>query len=183
MNKEEKVVLVDKSGQALYNSGCILSMPKLEAHKKGIRHLAVSIFLFNSQDQLLLQQRSFTKYHSAGKWSNTCCTHPRTNEEPVEAAQRRLSEEMGMQADIKEAFTFSYMADVGSGLIENEFDHIFIGHTEVEPIPDPAEVCDWIWAVPEQLDQDILNNKIKYAAWFLKLWPELKKYLRLRLDS
>ena len=86
---EKKVVLVDKSGNQ------IGLMPKLEAHQKGILHRAFSIFLFNSKNQILLQKRSLIKYHSAGLWTNTCCSHPRDGEDIIEAGKRRIFEEMG----------------------------------------------------------------------------------------
>jgi isopentenyl-diphosphate delta-isomerase len=177
MSNDEQVVLVDPQGQALRYGQQIVSMPKLEAHQKGFRHLAVSVFIFNPRGQLLLQQRALSKYHSPGKWSNTCCTHPKIQETPIAAAQRRLVEEMGIRAEIDEVFTLAYRAEVGEGLVENEFDHIFIGQSEVKPNPDPLEVSSWEWISMPQLEHDMRLNPSKYTVWFRILWLELKKYL------
>ena len=167
LNTEEKVVLVDPQGRVIPVDGGIATMPKMEAHLKGVKHLAVSVFIFNSHGQLLLQQRALSKYHSPGRWSNSCCTHPRVQEEPLAAAQRRLSEELRMRVDLNEVFTFSYFSDVGQGLTENEFDHVFIGRSEKTPDPDPEEVGDWQWVDPSELDLDIQRNQSKYTTWFL----------------
>jgi isopentenyl-diphosphate delta-isomerase len=180
MNNEEQIVLVDSQGQTLLDEGQIVGMPKLEVHQKGIRHLAISVFIFNSRGRLLLQQRALTKYHSPGKWSNTCCTHPRIQETPSQAAHRRLSQEMGITTALEEGFTFSYWAEVGDGLVENEFDHIFIGHHETEPVPDPEEVHSWRWISPGELQKDLAENESKYAIWFQILWPQVKRHLKLQ---
>jgi isopentenyl-diphosphate delta-isomerase len=179
MNNEEQIVLVDSQGQTLLDKGQIVSMPKLEVHQKGIRHLAISVFIFSSQGRLLLQQRAMTKYHSPGKWSNTCCTHPRILESPLQAADRRLYQEMSITTILEEAFTFSYWAEVGDGLVENEFDHIFTGRYDAQPLPDPEEVHSWSWISPEELQNDLMANEAKYTIWFQILWPQVKRHLRL----
>lgn len=180
MNNEEQIVLVDSQGRTLLEKGQIVSVPKLEAHQKGIRHLAISVFIFSSEGRLLLQQRALTKYHSPGKWSNTCCTHPRILETPFQAAYRRLSQEMGITTVLEEGFTFSYWAEVGDGLVENEFDHIFVGQYETEPVPDPEEVHSWRWISPGELQNDLNENEGKYTIWFQILWPQVKRHLKLR---
>jgi isopentenyl-diphosphate delta-isomerase len=175
---KESVVLVDSSGQELLNStGAVRTMDKMEAHRKGALHRAVSVFVFNEAGELLLQQRAFTKYHSPGKWSNACCTHPRLNETPLKAAGRRLKEEMGLECSLTEVLTFMYKADVGGGLAENEFDHVFISRCDQIPQPDPEEVCDWKWASPELVQKDIQNNPDSYTVWFCFLFPAIQKYL------
>jgi isopentenyl-diphosphate Delta-isomerase len=180
MNNEEQIVLVDSQGKTLLENGVIVSMPKLEVHQNGIRHLAVSVFIFDSQGRLLLQQRALTKYHSPGKWSNTCCTHPRILETPLQAADRRLFQEMGFTTKLEESFTFSYWAEVGDGLVENEFDHIFIGHYETEPVPNPEEVHSWRWISPDEMQKDLTENEVKYTIWFQILWPQVKRRLKLQ---
>jgi len=97
----EKVILVDKDDRT------VGLMEKMEAHEKGLLHRAFSVFVFNSNGELMLQQRAFSKYHSPGLWTNTCCSHPGENEETINAAHRRLKEEMGFDCKIKEIFSFT----------------------------------------------------------------------------
>ncbi len=178
MNKEERVILVDEQGVPLAEGGQIVSISKLEAHQRGIRHLAVSVFIFSSQGHLLLQQRALTKYHSPGMWSNSCCTHPRMGESPLQAAERRLAQEMGISPAITQAYTCSYCVAVGDGLIENEFDHVFIGYSDLEPNINPEEAAGWRWISVPELEAEMRKNKSGYAVWFQILWPETKKYIK-----
>ena len=116
---EERVILVDK------NDLEIGTMGKQEAHVTGNLHRAISVFIFNSKGEILLQQRAIAKYHSGGLWSNACCTHPRQGEGTEETAKRRLDEEMGMKCDLEFRFSFIYKAKLINGLFEHEFDHVF----------------------------------------------------------
>ena len=127
----EYVVLVDA------HDNQIGLMEKQAAHVNPTLHRAFSIFIFNSKGEMLLQQRALTKYHTPGLWTNTCCSHPRDGESLEQATKRRLMEEMGMECDLKEVFSFIYKADVMQGLIEHEFDHVFIGTTDATPIINP----------------------------------------------
>lgn len=158
---EEKVVLVDKSGNQ------IGLMPKLEAHQKGILHRAFSIFLFNSENQILLQKRSLIKYHSVGLWSNTCCSHPRDGEDIIDAGKRRLYEEMGIKTELKKEFEFTYNVVLENGLTEHEFDHVLIGNFNGTPILNKDEVEDWKWMSLEEIEKDINENKEDYTVWFV----------------
>ena len=97
----EHVILVDEHDKALG------TIPKMEAHTKGLLHRAFSVFIFNNKGQLLMQQRALNKYHSAGLWTNTCCSHPRNNESTIDAAQRRLKEEMGIECTLEKKFDFN----------------------------------------------------------------------------
>jgi isopentenyl-diphosphate delta-isomerase len=106
---------------------------KLKIHRNGLLHRAFSIFIFNSQGELLLQQRARNKYHSAGLWSNTCCGHPHPGEEITFAAKRRLKTEMGLTCQLTGVGSLIYRADVGDHLVEYEFDHLFIGYSDLEP--------------------------------------------------
>jgi len=158
---EKKVVLVDKSGNQ------IGLMPKLEAHQKGILHRAFSIFLFNSENQILLQRRSLIKYHSAGLWTNTCCSHPRDGEDIIDAGKRRLYEEMGIKTELKKEFEFTYKEVLGNGLTEHEFDHVLIGNFNGNPILNKDEVEDWKWMSLEEIKKDINENQEDYTVWFV----------------
>jgi len=158
---EKKVVLVDK------NDNQIGLMPKMEAHQKGILHRAFSIFIFNSENQILLQKRSSNKYHSGGLWTNTCCSHPRDGENIINAGKRRLSEEMGINTDLIEAFQFTYKAKLENGLIEHEYDHVLIGEFNGEPILNKDEAEDYRWASLEEIKKDINQNEKDYTVWFI----------------
>jgi len=156
----EQVVLVDENDVA---TGM---MPKLEAHEKGVLHRAFSVFIFNLNGDMLLQQRAFGKYHSAGLWSNACCSHPRPGEQVYDAAIRRLYEEMGIKCRIKEVFSFIYEAQLENGLTEHEFDHVFIGLSDDEPKIDSAEVAGWRYIEHDQLMAEIKDHPENYTEWF-----------------
>ena len=149
------------------NGNRIGSIGKLEAHQKGVLHEAFSIFIFNKNGELLLQRRNLEKYHSGGLWTNTCCSHPSVGEDLSVAVHRRLQEEMGFDTDLKEIFSFKYLADnVGNNLTENELDHVFVGFVDgVVVNPDPKEVAEYKWITMEELEQDISNYPEKYTAW------------------
>jgi isopentenyl-diphosphate Delta-isomerase len=164
---EEKVVLVD----ALDNE--IGTQEKLLAHREGNLHRAISVFLFNDQGQMLLQQRAFLKYHSGGLWSNTCCSHPRPKETPLHAAQRRLFEEMGIRCKLEKILDFTYRAELDQNLIEHEFDHVFVGQFNGEPKPNPDEAHAWQWMGIGELERDVAENPGRYTAWFKIIWHKV----------
>ena len=148
------------------------------AHRLGVLHRAVSVFIFNDDCELLLQKRAIAKYHSSEKWSNTCCTHPLPGEAPLVTAQRRLSEEMNLRTSLTEVFTFLYKADVGNGLIENEFDHVFFGTSNNSPNPDPDEVSDWNWITIGELKQELLINPTKFSPWLRQCFNSVSSVSR-----
>ena len=133
----EEVILVDENDRELG------FMEKMEAHEKALLHRAFSIFVFNKKGDLMIHQRAFSKYHSGGLWTNTCCSHPRKNESVEQAAHRRLMEEMGMTCSVDFQFKFTYKASFNNGLIEHECDHVFFGITDDLPGPNPSEVDDF----------------------------------------
>ena len=102
--KEEQVILVNQDNEQ------IGTMPKMEAHEKAVLHRAFSVFIVNDNGDIMLQQRAASKYHSPLLWTNTCCSHQRVGESNIEAGKRRLQEEMGFQAELKELFSFIYKA-------------------------------------------------------------------------
>ena len=168
---EEKVVLVDKKD---FQLGL---MPKLEAHRKGVLHRAFSVFVFNSSKLLLMQKRSSLKYHSPGLWTNTCCSHQRDGESTVDAAKRRLNEEMGLNVDLKETFSFIYKANLENGLIEHEFDHVLVGFTDFNPDINTNEVEDWKWIDLSFLELDLDKNPNIYTEWFKIIFKKVKGYI------
>ena len=155
----EQVILVDEND---HETGLML---KLEAHQKGFLHRAFSVFIFNSKGELLLQKRALNKYHSAGLWSNTCCSHPRPGESIHDAANRRLREEMGLSCEINPAFGFIYKADLDNDLIEHEYDHVFIGTSDVGPVINKDEVAKSKYIDIQSLTEDMVKNPDSYTAW------------------
>jgi len=153
------------------------TMEKMEAHRNPNLHRAFSIFLFNSQDKMLLQQRSFSKYHSGGLWTNTCCSHPRPGEETITAAKRRLTEEMGLDANIHFAFEFIYQAAFDNGLYEYEYDHVYIGIYNGPINPNPAEAAGYCYKSITEIKADLQLNPQLYTAWFKIALPKLEEYL------
>ena len=144
---------------------------------EGWLHRAFSIFVFDSCGRLLLQRRASHKYHSGGLWSNTCCSHPRPGEALEDAVQRRLVEEMGFQCELHPAFHFVYRADVGRGLIEHELDHVFIGHSDAEVVPNAEEVSDWTWSSPEEVLADVSARPSRYTFWFRHIVDRTLSYV------
>ncbi len=157
---DNEVILVDLNDQP------IGTMEKMEAHEKALLHRAISVFIFNNDGLWLLQQRTFDKYHSKGLWTNTSCSHPFPGEDSLAAANRRLSEEMGMRADLKEIFSFTYKQELENGLTEHEFDHVFVGYTNELPQPNPDEVMDYKYFSTNELLQDVKLNPDNYTVWF-----------------
>ena len=167
----EYVVLVDE----LDNK--VGLMEKMEAHINPTLHRAFSIFIFNSKNEMLLQQRALSKYHTPGLWTNTCCSHPRDGESLHDATKRRLQEEMGMQCELKEAFSFIYKADVMQGLVEHEFDHVFIGTSDDLHIINKDEVESFRYDTVENIKADIERNPQNYTAWFKIAFDKLLETL------
>jgi len=154
-----QVVLVDRQDREVGVE------EKMRAHVLGHLHRAVSVFVFNSSGELLLQRRARGKYHCAGAWSNTACGHPETGESPATAAARRLREEMGIACPLNGGGTFVYCLPVGAGLVEHEFDHLFYGYSDDAPAPDPAEVSEWRWVDPATLASDLRERPAEYTPW------------------
>lgn len=158
---EPQVVTVDERGVP---TG---TMPRDAAHRgPGVRHLAVSVMVRNSEGRLLLQRRAHQKALFAGLWSNTVCTHPLPGESPVDAASRRLAEELSIRCDLTPMGTFSYQAsDPVSGLSENELDHVFLGCSDAAPTPDPEEVADVRWILPSELEAELERAPERFSPW------------------
>ncbi len=158
--KNEYVILVDE------HDNPIGLKEKMAAHDGPHLHRAFSAFIFNSQGELLLQQRAASKYHSPSLWTNTCCSHPRQGESVIEAASRRLKEEMGMQCDLKEIYSFLYQAKVGNDLTEHEFDHVLTGTSDDMPKINPDEVRDYRYMTIDDIKKDLVQHPESYTEWF-----------------
>lgn len=159
----DQVILVDRNDRALD------AMPKLEVHRRGCRHRAISVIIRDSCGRLLLQQRAAGKYHSAGLWTNTCCSHPRPDELAIDAASRRLVEEMGVITLLRPLFTMRYRAQLSNRLIEHEFVHLFGGISDKLPKPAPSEVARWRWMSWHDVQRDIDLRPQTYTVWFRKI--------------
>lgn len=157
---KEKVILVNEKDEQ------IGLMEKIEAHEKALLHRAFSVFVFNDKNELMIQQRAHSKYHSPGLWTNTCCSHQREGESNIEAGKRRLQEEMGFTTALKDTISFIYKAPFDNGLTEHEYDHILIGYFEGEPNLNPDEVAAWKWMSLEDLKEDMAKNPDIYTEWF-----------------
>ena len=168
--REELVVLVDDA------DGPVGTARKLDAHRSGALHRAMSVFVTDGSGNVLLQQRAAGKYHSARLWTNTCCGHPRPDEATIDAAERRLHEEMGIQCRLEHAGTFRYRAALDGGLVEHEIDHVFVGRWRGRPAPEPSEVEGWRWVPVETLRADLAAHPELYTAW---LAPALEVAVRL----
>ena len=169
---EELVVLVDENDKKLG------LMPKMEAHEKAVLHRAFSVFIFNKDGDLMLQQRAADKYHSPLLWTNTGCSHQRDGEANLEAGKRRLFEEMGFNADLKEVFSFVYKAPFDNGLTEHELDHVMVGYYENEPKINKDEVEAYRWMALEDVKTDIEKNPHIYTAWFKIIFNESYQKLK-----
>jgi isopentenyl-diphosphate delta-isomerase len=152
--------------------------PKMEVHRRGLKHRALSVLIRNTKGKMLLQQRAAGKYHSAGLWTNACCSHPRVGERNDKAASRRLLEEMGVDCDeLAELFVARYRAPVSNNLIEDEVVHVFGGTFETGAVsPDYDEVEDWKWMSHNELIADVAAHPERYSAW-------LKHYLQNHGDA
>jgi isopentenyl-diphosphate delta-isomerase len=151
-------------------------MEKMEAHQKGVLHRAFSVFIFDGKGRMLLQQRAAQKYHGAGLWTNACCSHPFPGERTEDAAQRRLGEELGFVTPLKEVFAFTYKADVENGLIEHEYDHVFVGAYEGNVAANKNEVAAYCYMEMKALKLDLLQRPQDYTSWFKIAFPRIEQW-------
>lgn len=170
----EEVILVTEGNEP------IGTMEKMDAHRKGVLHRAFSIFIFNERNEMLLQQRAKTKYHSSGLWTNACCSHPRPHENTETAALRRLREELGFTTPLTKIFEFQYNAAFDNGLIEHEYDHVFIGTYTGKISPNPDEVQDYCYKKLDEIANTIKTHPHKYTAWFLIAFPKVTSWMQNR---
>jgi isopentenyl-diphosphate delta-isomerase len=173
--EKEYVILVDSNDHPLGK------MEKLEAHQKGLLHRAFSVLIWNSKNEILIHQRAFGKYHSEGLWTNTCCSHPRPPETILEAAHRRLFEEMGFDCPLEQRFHFIYKTELENELIEHELDHILIGEFNEEPNPNPTEVNAYRWINLLDLKQEIATSPTHFTFWFKEIIAKFEEKITLEV--
>ncbi|MBC7555726.1 MAG: isopentenyl-diphosphate Delta-isomerase [Chryseobacterium sp.] len=168
---EELVVLVTPEDKVLGQ------MEKMKAHESGLLHRAFSIFLFNNAGEMLLQKRASEKYHSPKQWTNAVCSHPKLNETYLQAACRRLNEELGINAPLHEKFNFIYKADVGQNLWEHELDHVFVGTFEGNFNLNKNEVSEVRYISMQDLKSEMLKKPENFTEWFKIILREYKEHL------
>ncbi|HKK51865.1 MAG TPA: isopentenyl-diphosphate Delta-isomerase [Myxococcota bacterium] len=170
----ESVILVDDQDREIGTA------EKLAAHRDGGRlHRAFSVFLVDGRGRLLLQRRSASKYHFPSLWTNACCSHPRPGEEVIDAARRRVREELGVDASLRPVFCFIYSAeDAASAFTEREYDHVLLGRLSVEPRPDPDEIEAIEWRDPDLLLADVESRPERYTPWFRVALPKLLQRMK-----
>jgi isopentenyl-diphosphate delta-isomerase len=158
-------------------------MYKMEAHRQGLLHRAFSIFIFNSKGEMLLQQRARSKYHSGGLWTNACCSHPSPGEKTMDAAQRRLKEELGFETHLEKIFDFVYKAKFDNGLTEHEFDHVFAGEYEGKLNANPDEVDDYCYKGMAEIKNSLQSHPQKYTTWFHIALPKIEEWWTSRYQQ
>lgn len=167
-----QVVLVNEADEP------IGTMEKMDAHRSAVLHRAFSVFIFNKQGHMLLQQRAFKKYHSGGLWTNACCSHPLPGEDTLESAVKRLKEEMGFQTPLRKAFEFTYKSILDNGLTEFEFDHVFLGEYDGGINPNKEEVNDYCFKAMDEIRSSLALSGNKFTTWFHIAFPLVEKWLK-----
>ena len=170
----EQVILVNEKDE---QTGI---MEKMEAHLTGTLHRAFSVFIFNNNGEMLLQQRAAAKYHNGELWTNACCSHPAPGEATLAAASRRLKEEMGFTTQLEKAFDFTYKASFENGLTEHEFDHVFVGTYRGEIKINKTEVKDYCFKTINELESSLKTHPQKFTAWFKIAFPKIKAFISAR---
>lgn len=153
------------------------TMEKIQAHRSALLHRAFSVFVFNGKGEMLLQQRALNKYHSGGLWTNACCSHPRPGEETLQAAGRRLQEEMGFEVTLQKMFDFIYKSAFDNGLTEYEFDHVYSGIYNGEVAPNKTEVHDYCFKRMSDIKESLSLQPGKYTVWFRIAFPLVEEWL------
>jgi len=162
-----EVILVDQEDRATGK------MEKLEVHEKGLLHRAITVYVFNSEHKLLLQQRANGKYHCGGLWSNTTCGHPYPQESTQDAAKRRLFEEMGLRLTLHPVFELSYNLPLSNGLTEHEYGHVFFAVSDQLPQPDPAEADGWRYCSLDEIQTEMQQHPEHFTPWFLHTFARI----------
>lgn len=167
-----EVILVDTSDRAIGKS------EKMHAHIHGLLHRAITVYIFNSQGELLLQQRAKSKYHSGGYWSNSCCGHPMPRENTQAAAERRLEEEMGLQLDLTEIAEISYNLPVSNGLTEHEYAHIFMAISDQQPKLNPEEADECCYLPITDIERQFQFGPRQFTPWFRETFQQIITYAK-----
>lgn len=169
-SESEQLILVDEHDNEIgYQS-------KAGSHDgDGILHRAFSLFLFNEQGELLLQQRGAGKRLWPGFWSNSCCSHPRKGESLEVATRRRLSDELNISAELEYVYHFCYQAKFDDAGSENELCHVFVGRIDGDVHPNESEIDAVRFLSAGQLDAELGAEPQRFTPWFKQEWRELRE--------
>lgn len=169
-SESEELILVDRDD----NEVGFLS--KADAHDgAGVLHRAFSLFLFNGDGDLLLQQRAPGKRLWGGYWSNSCCSHPRRGESMQDATSRRLFDELNFETDLEHVYYFCYEARFGDAGSENELCHVYLGNATGAIRPNDSEIEAIRFVSPAELDAELESHPERFTPWFKQEWGELQR--------
>ena len=164
-----EVILVNEQDEA------IGSMEKMQAHVEGKLHRAFSVFIVNGDNKMLLQKRATKKYHSPNLWTNACCSHPMPDENVLDAAKRRVKEELGMEIfDLKKLFSFQYKAELENNLIEHELDYVLWVKSDADVKLNADEASDFIFLSKEEIKNKLTENPEQFTVWFKLIFPKIE---------
>lgn len=175
----EEIAIVDM------NDRIIGYEEKMYVHRLGIPHRAFSILLFNNENKMLLQRRALGKYHSPGEWTNACCSHQRENESLLDAANRRIGEELGLEPVLlKEEFVFHYKCKFSNNLYENEIDHVFTGiyNDEINDF-NTKEVCEVKWVSYSELKEWMKKRPNDFTFWFKNIMKKIPRNFKFEYNK
>jgi diphosphomevalonate decarboxylase len=179
----EEVILVNEQDQVMGLG------EKLSVHKTGQLHRAFSVFLYRRPErgfesvEWLLQQRNADKYHCGGLWTNSCCSHPRPNEPILDAAERRLWEELRLRAVLRPVGHFVYRVACDNGLIEHEFDHVLIGECKVDIVDfNPLEIQQCRWEKTEAILSEYAAQSKHFTPWFMLAFRHILENIPLKQE-
>ncbi len=170
MNEKQQIILVNERDEQVGTG------EKMKVHREGLMHRAFSVFIFDREGRMLLQQRAAEKYHGGLLWTNACCSHPYPDEDTRSAALRRLQEELGFTTELKKIFEFSYYAEVGDGLIEHEYDHVFAGEWAQEICPNKEEVRDFAYRSIPEIKVEMGLHPEQFTSWFRIALPRVEEW-------
>lgn len=164
-----EVILVNEKDEA------IGTMEKMQAHLEGKLHRAFSVFVLNDDNKMLLQKRAAEKYHSANLWTNACCSHPMPNENIIDAANRRVKEELGMEIkDLKKLFSFQYKAELENNLTEHELDYVIWAKSNSEVKLNADEASDFVYLSKNEIKQLLIETPELFTVWFKLIFPKIE---------
>lgn len=171
---DETLILVDERNRAVGTA------TKQLVHRNGLLHRAFSIFLIDRHGRFLLQQRHPKKYHSGGLWANSCCGHPKTHEPSLQAARRRLGEELGLDADLRLGFYSRYQTALDNGMYENEFVYVYFGGLTSPAKPNVSEIINIDFLTPREIVRRMKRKPGAFTYWlkyyFQTHYTEISKF-------